>query len=166
MVCALGGARRRRGFEPRFVRPSTGPLARSPPPPPLASPSTTGTTDGWVACLVLVVFHFCCCPVQTSEHTEEQGTEHNTSAAVPPVTGTAGRWEPHLLLVFPFGDSNRRLQGSSRLHSRCSARPKASVMSRWPSAGRCLRMVMSSAKASRSRRTRRHPNPVSPPPST
>ena len=56
MVCAMGGACRRRGFEPRFVRPSRGPLARSPPPPPSASSSTIGTAGGWVACLVLVVF--------------------------------------------------------------------------------------------------------------
>ena len=55
MVCAMGGTRRRRGFEPRFVCPSRGLLARSPPPPPSASPSTTGTADGWVVCLVLVV---------------------------------------------------------------------------------------------------------------
>ena len=56
VVCAMGGARRRRGFKPRFVRPSRSPLARPPPPPPSASPSTIGTADGWVACLVLVVF--------------------------------------------------------------------------------------------------------------
>jgi len=33
----------------------------------------------------------------------KQGTRHNTPAAVPPVTGTADRREPHLLLVFPLG---------------------------------------------------------------
>ena len=58
MVCAMDGTRRCRGFEPRFVRLSTGPLASPPPPPPSASPSTTGTADGWVACLVLVVVSF------------------------------------------------------------------------------------------------------------
>ena len=56
VVCAMGGARRRRGFEPRFVRPFKGPLARSPPPSPSVSPSTIGTAVGWVVCLVLVVF--------------------------------------------------------------------------------------------------------------
>ena len=34
VVCAMGGTCRCQGFEPRFVRPSRGPLARSPPPPP------------------------------------------------------------------------------------------------------------------------------------
>ena len=43
MVCAMAGARRGRGFEPRFVCPSRGLLARPPPPPPSASRSTTGT---------------------------------------------------------------------------------------------------------------------------
>ena len=43
VVCAMAGARRGRGFEPRFVCPSRGPLARPPPPPPSASRSTTGT---------------------------------------------------------------------------------------------------------------------------
>ena len=132
VVCAMGGARRCRGFEPRFVRPSRGPLARSPPPPPSASPSTIGTAGGWVACLVLVVFlmsspHVICICTSPEDHNskkKKQGTRHNTPAAVPPVTGTAGRREPHLLLVFPLGDSNCRLRGSSRLHSHCSARPK------------------------------------------
>ena len=58
VVCAIGGARRRRGFEPRFVRPSKGVLARPPPLPFSASPSTAGTSDGWVACFVFVVFTF------------------------------------------------------------------------------------------------------------
>ena len=43
VVCAMAGARRGRGFEPRFVRPSRGPPVRPPPPPPSASRSTTGT---------------------------------------------------------------------------------------------------------------------------
>ena len=43
VVCAMAGARRGRGFEPRFVCPSRGPLVRPPPPPPSASRSTTGT---------------------------------------------------------------------------------------------------------------------------
>ena len=43
VVCAMAGARRGRGFEPRFVRPSRGPSVRPPPPPPSASRSTTGT---------------------------------------------------------------------------------------------------------------------------
>ena len=43
VVCAMAGARRGWGFEPRFVRPSRGPSVRPPPPPPSASRSTTGT---------------------------------------------------------------------------------------------------------------------------
>ena len=43
VVCAMAGARRGRGFEPRFVRPSRGPSVRPPPPPASASRSTTGT---------------------------------------------------------------------------------------------------------------------------
>ena len=43
VVCAMAGARRGRGFEPRFVRPSRGPSVRPAPPPPSASRSTTGT---------------------------------------------------------------------------------------------------------------------------
>ena len=56
VVCALAGARRGRGFEPRFVCPSRGPSVRSPPPPPSAARSTIGTTAGSVACLVLIAF--------------------------------------------------------------------------------------------------------------
>ena len=66
MVCAMVGTCRRRGFEPRFVRPSRGPLARSPPPPPSAPPSTIGTAGGWGACLVLVVFFLSSCPIHLS----------------------------------------------------------------------------------------------------
>ena len=136
MVCAMDGARRCRGFEPRFVRPSRGPLARSPPPPPSASPSTIGTAGGWVACLVLIVF-FKSSPdiigIITSPEiiarSKKQGMRHSTPAAMPPVTGTAGRREPYLFLVFPLGDSNWCLRGSSQLHSRCSARPKAHLIS-------------------------------------
>ena len=84
-----------------------------------------------MACIVLVVFlmsspdviGICTSPEDHSSK-QEQGTRHSTPAAVHPVTGTAGRREPHLLLVFPFGDSNCHLRGSSRLHSHCSARPK------------------------------------------
>ena len=43
VVCALAGARRGRGFEPRVVRPSRGPPVRPPPPPPSATRSTIGT---------------------------------------------------------------------------------------------------------------------------
>ena len=127
VVCAMGGARRCRGFEPRFVCPSRGPPVRSPPPPPSASPSTISTAGGWVACLVLVFL-----PLPTEPSTQKQGTRHNTPAAVPPVTSTAGRRELHVLLVFLFGlpaegDSNSGLQGCSRLYSRCSTPPKTAV---------------------------------------
>ena len=112
MVCAMGGARRRRGFEPRFVRPSRGPLASSPPRPPSASPSTTGTADGWVACLVLVVFTFGI--AQFRPQSKQQSAEKNKALStthlqqcptslVPPADGSrvsssyspsAGGFEP------------------------------------------------------------------------
>ena len=47
VVCALAGAPRGRGFEPRFVRPSRGPPVRPPPPPPSAARSATGTAGAW-----------------------------------------------------------------------------------------------------------------------
>ena len=56
MVCALAGARRGRGFEPRLVRPSRGPPVRPPPPPPSPTRSTIGNPVRRVACLVLIGF--------------------------------------------------------------------------------------------------------------
>ena len=114
-----------------------------------ASPSTTGTADGWVACLVLMVFSFVITQSrqQCSQQgrAQKQGTKHNIPAAVPPVTGTAGRREPHVLLVFLFGlpaegDSNPRLQGSSRLRCRCGTRPQTRVRGRQPSSNQCQRL--------------------------
>ena len=66
--------------------------------------------------------------------TQKQGTRHSTPAAVPPVTGTAGRWVAHVLLVFLFGlpaeeESNSGLQGCSRLYSRCSTPPETAPAS-------------------------------------
>ena len=52
------------------------------------------------------------------------GHWHTCSSAPRPATGTAGGREPHLLLVFPLGGSNWRLQGGSRLHGCCGKRPK------------------------------------------
>ena len=124
VVCAMGGTRRRRGFEPRFVCPSRGPPVRSPPPPPSASPSTIGTAGGRVACLVLIFL-----PLPTDPSTQKQATRHNTPAAVPSVTGTAGRRVARVLLIFLFRlpaeeEFNSGLQGCSRLHSRCSTPPE------------------------------------------
>ena len=107
VVCALAGARRGRGFEPRFVCPSRGPSARSPPPPPSAARSTIGTAGGWVACLVLVVFLSTVCsipkflcqsvsPVGTkkamhqAQHTCSSAPRHRYRLAPP---------EAHLLVV-------------------------------------------------------------------
>ena len=87
-------------------------------------------------------------PVQKIiSHSKKQGTRHNTPAAVPPVTGTAGRREPHLLLVFPLGDSNCRLRGSSRLHSRCSARPKNHLTSTQLSTSQCHCLISCQVEA-------------------
>ena len=97
VVCALAGARRGRGFDPRFVCPSRGPSVRSPPPPPSAARSTIGTAGGWVACLVLIVFLFLTMRyvlalivsgMSTGEN-KKQGTKHSTPAAARSVTGTA-----------------------------------------------------------------------------
>ena len=128
VVCAMGGARRGRGFEPRFVCPSRGPPVRSPPPPPSASPSTIGTAGGWVACLVLIFFPLPPVPA-LAPGTQKRGTEHGTPAAVPSVTGTAGCRVAHFLLVFLLRlpteeDSNSGLQGPSRLYSRCATLPE------------------------------------------
>ena len=79
VVCAMRGARRRRAFEPRFVRPSRGLLARSPPPPPLVSPCTIGAAGGWVACFVLVFFS----PVHGTEHTKTKHYAHHTCHSAP-----------------------------------------------------------------------------------
>ena len=110
VVCAMGGTRHRQGFEPRFVRPSRGPLARSPPPPPSTSPSTIGTAGGWVACLVHVVLSY----VQSTCHrymhlsglserkAKKQGTGHNTPAAVTPVT-VSSSYSPWGIRTAVFG---------------------------------------------------------------
>ena len=91
VVCAMGGARRRRGFEPRFVCPSRGPPVRSPPPPPSASPSTIGTAGGWVACLVLVFFPCpLLLPLPPAHKNEAPGTahlQHCPPSLVPPAAG-------------------------------------------------------------------------------
>ena len=95
MVCALAGARRGRGFEPRFVCPSRGPPVRSPPPPPSATRSTSGTAAGWVACLVLIVFSYCgmsqIVSGMSEGETKKQGTKHSTPAVARSATGTALR---------------------------------------------------------------------------
>ena len=62
-------------------------------------------------------------------HTQKRGTRHGLPAAARPVTATAVRRVAHVLLIVLFRlpaeeDSNSGLQGSSRLHSRCTTLPK------------------------------------------
>ena len=108
-------------FEPRFCPSVQGPVGEVPATAPFSI-----TLHRWYRRWMGGVSRprsFFLCPVRNIiTQSKKQGTGHNTPAAVPPVTGTAGRREPHLLLVFPLGDSNCRLWGSSRLYSRCSAR--------------------------------------------
>ena len=79
VACAMAGARRGRGFEPRLVCPSRGPPVRSPPPPPSASLSTIGTAGGRVACLVLVFLP----PSMTPRLLKtRQQTQHTCSSAL------------------------------------------------------------------------------------
>ena len=54
--------------------------------------------DGWR----VSSSYFSSQPLTTST-AQKRSTRHSTPAAVPSVTGTAGRWEPHLLLIFLFG---------------------------------------------------------------
>ena len=101
VVCALAGARRGRGFEPRFVCPSRGPPVRPPPPPLSAARSTIGTTGamGGVSrphsfSFIVYTVHPCFfspvsqCPLWGSKR---QHTRHITPAAARPATGTALR---------------------------------------------------------------------------
>ena len=128
VVCAMASARRGRGFEPRFVGPSRGPSVRPPPPPPSASRSTIGTAGASGG--VSPPSFSCPLPQPLAPwHTQKRGTRHGTPAAARPVTATAVRRVAHVLLVFLFRlpaeeDSNSGLQGSSRLHSRCTTLPK------------------------------------------
>ena len=69
------------------------------------------------------------CPNPRPRHTQKRGTS-GTPATARPVTGTAGRQVAHVLLIFLFRlpaeeDSNSGLQGSSRLHSRCTTLPES-----------------------------------------
>ena len=126
VVCAMASARRGRGFEPRFVCPSSGPLARprhrplqhpAPPPVPPVRP---------VACLL----HFShLLPYPSPPTHEKRGTRHSTPAAARSVTATAVRRAAHVLLVFLFRlpaeeESNSGLQRCTWLHSRCSTPPE------------------------------------------
>ena len=126
VVCAMAGARRGGGFEPRFVCPSRGPLVRPPPPPPSASRSTTGTAGatGGVSrphSFLTEVCHRSVSVIPESAtkrhpppHTCSSALHHRCHLAAP---------ESHLLLVLPLsspaeGDSNPRLQCGSRLRCR------------------------------------------------
>ena len=126
VVCAMASARHGRGFEPRFVCPSRGPLARPPPPPPSATRSTTGTAgaSGGVSphrfCLVMDL-------AQGLSKSKAPATTHLQQRAPPP--GPLAAPEPHLLLILLFSEeSNLHLQGSDRLHCRCGTRPKARII--------------------------------------
>ena len=112
MVCAMGGARRRRGFEPRFVCPSRGPPVRSPPPPPSAAPSTIGTAGGWVACLVLVLFPVKLCPLVQHKN-QVPDTAHLQQcppSLVPPSAATASPPRTPLPPCPGFEPGSSRLQ--------------------------------------------------------
>ena len=128
MVCAMAGARRGRGFEPRFVCLSRGPSVRPPPPPPSASRSTIGTAGASGG--VSPPSFSCPLPQPLAPwHTQKRGTRHGTPAAARPVTATAVRRVAHVLLIVLFRllaeeDLNSGLQVSSRLHSRCTTLPK------------------------------------------
>ena len=124
VVCAMAGARRRRGFEPRFVCPSRGPPVRSPPPPPAASPSTIGTAGGRLACLVLVFLSLSTEPWLTKTR---QQTRHTCSSALrhwyrrPP----GGAFLPRIPLPLACGGGiELGSSGCSRLRSRCSTPPE------------------------------------------
>ena len=113
VVCAMGGALCRRGFQPRFVRPSRGLLARSPPPPPSASPSTTGTADGWVACLVLVVLFL---SLASRDHRADHRARRKTRHRAQHTCSSAPRhWYPRFCLVsvlpYPGGGGLAEFQG-------------------------------------------------------
>ena len=84
VVCAMAGARHGRGFEPRFVCPSRGPLARPPPPPPSAARSTTGTAgaSGGVS-----PHRFLSSDGLSTGTQQKQGPNHNTPAAARSATG-------------------------------------------------------------------------------
>ena len=121
VVCAMAGARRGRGFESRFVRPSRGPSVRPPPPPPSASRSTTGTAGATGG--VSPPFFPTPTPAPGPRRPEKRSTRHSTPAAARSVTATAVRRVAHVLLIVLFRlpaeeDSNSGLQGGGRLHGR------------------------------------------------
>ena len=88
MVCAMGGARRRRGFEPRFVCPTRGPPGEVPATAPFSSP-LHHRYRRWISG-VSRPRTFSCQTLSTSA-TQKRSARHNTPAAVPSVTGTAVR---------------------------------------------------------------------------
>ena len=119
VVCAMAGARRGRGFEPRFVCPSRGPSVRPPPPPPSASRSTTGTAGATGG----VSSPFFSQPTPPRVTHKKRSTRHSTPAAARSVTATAVRRVSHVLLILLFRlpaeeDSNRGLQGGGLLRGR------------------------------------------------
>ena len=156
MVCALAGPRRGRGFEPRFVRPSRGPPVRPPPPPPTATRSSIGTAgaSGGVSRPHRFLPSSFCSTQSTQadfypsvgNHCREkrQCARHSTPAAARPTTGTALRRRNRISSSYssstnlPQGDSNPRLQGSRRLHSRCGTWPKSLHYAPQHSGRKCL----------------------------
>ena len=94
VVCAMAGARRGRGFEPRFVCPSRGPLVRPPPPPPSASRSTTGTagaTGGVSRPHSFFSLRYVTDQCQLYLRVQQKGIRHYTRAAARSTTGAALR---------------------------------------------------------------------------
>ena len=109
VVCAVDRHRHRQGFEPRFPRPSRGPLARSPPLPPSTSRSTIGAASGWVVCLLVIFFFF------YAMHHPKKPRHHTCSSVLRHLLRrpTAGA-SPRGTLPLPRWGSNRQLQGGQR----------------------------------------------------
>ena len=107
VVCAMDWQSSSSGVQPPPPPPRPGAVGSAPASAHTASHATTGTAGGWVACLVLVIFFLNKHGVIFSSTKIAPGT--SILVAVHPATGTAGRREPYLLLVFPLGGSNGRL---------------------------------------------------------
>ena len=91
VVCAMAGARRGRGFEPQFLRPSRGPSVR-PPPPPLQHPAPPPVPPvRRVACLL----HFFPNPPTPTPPTPRRSDPHTKNEA--PGTAHLQQRAPSLL---------------------------------------------------------------------
>ena len=130
VVCAMPGACRGRGFEPRFVRPSRGTSVRPPPPPPSASRSTTGTAGatGGVSPPFFPTHPPPPHPPpggQRHTHTHtKRSTRHSTPAAARSVTATAVRRVAHVLLILLSACPRKRTRtGVFRAAVSCAKAP-------------------------------------------